>query len=282
MNAPYFENPLQQLPESNGPITRSGVGALLVTKIHQQQVIRRITFFEPSVCLLLDGRKTFHCDGLDTHFQNGHLMAVAAGFSTDVVAQPCAEQRICRTLQLTISQNTITEFVKTHALSALASTAISRFKMIAIDPALADNLRFTLRGIHDETHVSAAEAQHRLFGLLLALAERGVVFREPSAQTVAEQVRLYVATSPSTPWTAAIIADKLDMSEATLRRRLQAEQCRFQDIVVDIRLHHGLALLMTTQQPITQISLACGYDSASRFSERFRARFGTLPSQIRE
>jgi len=39
--------------------------------------------------------------------------------------------------------------------------------------------------------------------------------------------------------------------------------------------------LQTTELPINQIALDCGYQSPSRFSVRFRKRFGISPSAIR-
>lgn len=48
------------------------------------------------------------------------------------------------------------------------------------------------------------------------------------------------------------------MSEATLRRRLAAEQERFETILSDIRMHHGMMLLQTTAWSIPRIAEACG------------------------
>ncbi|ANM77692.1 helix-turn-helix domain protein [Serratia marcescens] len=71
------------------------------------------------------------------------------------------------------------------------------------------------------------------------------------------------------------------MSPATLRRRLAAEQTRFEDLLIDVRMHHAMMLLQTTRWDMTRIAEACGYKSRSRFSERFQKRFGYAPSAIR-
>nr|WP_276544326.1 helix-turn-helix domain-containing protein [Pseudomonas grimontii] len=71
------------------------------------------------------------------------------------------------------------------------------------------------------------------------------------------------------------------MSEATLRRRLAQENARFEDLLVDVRMHHGLMLVQTTDWSIIRIAEASGYRSRARFAERFKQRFGYLPSSVR-
>ena len=67
----------------------------------------------------------------------------------------------------------------------------------------------------------------------------------------------------------------------TLRRHLQGEGVSFQDLLIDVRMSHALALLQVTDLPIGQIALEVGYDSASRFAVRFRRRFAMSPSEVR-
>ncbi|WP_315138655.1 helix-turn-helix domain-containing protein [Achromobacter marplatensis] len=71
------------------------------------------------------------------------------------------------------------------------------------------------------------------------------------------------------------------MSEATLHRRLSDERVRFEDLLIDVRMHHTMMLVQTTSWSIPHIAQACGYKSRARFAERFRARFGYLPSTVR-
>ncbi len=78
------------------------------------------------------------------------------------------------------------------------------------------------------------------------------------------------------------ICNQLSMSESTLRRKLKTEGTSLQKIKDQAR--HGLALhlLQTTRQPIGIISDRCGYQSQSRFTERFKKRFGLTPSDLRK
>ena len=72
------------------------------------------------------------------------------------------------------------------------------------------------------------------------------------------------------------------MSESTLRRKLKAEGTSLQEIKDQSRLGLGLHLLQTTQDPITLIAEKCGYQSQSRFTNRFKGRFGLTPSELRK
>lgn len=71
------------------------------------------------------------------------------------------------------------------------------------------------------------------------------------------------------------------MSEATLRRSLAGSGQGFARILHNARLERGLALLQTTDLPISRIALDCGFGTPSHFSDSFRKRFGIPPKSIR-
>ena len=48
-----------------------------------------------------------------------------------------------------------------------------------------------------------------------------------------------------------------------------------------MRLDRARALLRQTAMPVTDIGIACGFQSASHFSTAFRARFGHAPRRER-
>ncbi len=76
--------------------------------------------------------------------------------------------------------------------------------------------------------------------------------------------------------------EQLAMSESTLRRKLKAEGTSLQDVKDQIKLGHGLHLIQTTNKPIGLIADECGYQSQSRFTDRFKLRFGITPSNLRK
>ncbi|MDN4503242.1 AraC family transcriptional regulator [Alteromonadaceae bacterium BrNp21-10] len=78
------------------------------------------------------------------------------------------------------------------------------------------------------------------------------------------------------------ICDQLAMSESTLRRRLKSEGTSVQEVKDQARLGLGLHLLQTTAYSIAVIAEKCGYQSPSRFTERFKGRFDLTPSELRK
>jgi len=78
------------------------------------------------------------------------------------------------------------------------------------------------------------------------------------------------------------ICNTLAMSESTLRRKLKLEGTSVQKIKDQTRLGLGLHLLQTTYYSISLIAEKCGYQSQSRFTERFKKRFGITPSELRK
>ena len=78
------------------------------------------------------------------------------------------------------------------------------------------------------------------------------------------------------------ICNHLAMSESTLRRRLKSEGTSIQEVKDRARLGQGLHLLQTSNYSVGLIAEMCGYQSQSRFSERFKARFGLTPSELKK
>lgn len=83
---------------------------------------------------------------------------------------------------------------------------------------------------------------------------------------------------PGDAATAAEWADRLAMGDKTFHRRfLQATGMTFGKWRQQLRLMSSLTLLMQGV-PITQVALACGYDSHSAYTTAFSKRFGQPPS----
>ena len=50
----------------------------------------------------------------------------------------------------------------------------------------------------------------------------------------------------------------------------------------EIRLNHAKILLTTTDEPVTDIAFACGYNSIEHFATAYRQRFKLNPSRYRK
>lgn len=99
---------------------------------------------------------------------------------------------------------------------------------------------------------------------------------------ISSQLHNIFSSEISQELTVDDICNRLAMSESTLRRKLKAEGTSIQKIKDQTRLGLGLHLLQTTQHSVALISEKCGYQSQSRFTERFKNRFGLTPSELRK
>lgn len=128
---------------------------------------------------------------------------------------------------------------------------------------------------------NAAQRDHALLGLLLALARAGHdQFLHAQDPSMAARIRLLVAAAPARNWASGDFELALHVSGATLRRRLAQEETSLRQILRETRLQHGLGLLQSSRRPLKSIALACGYLSVASFSRGFMTQFGVEPSAV--
>lgn len=270
-----------RLPSSS-PVVRHGLCVLAQPCLRQPQQTARFQFHDATLLLVVSGKMHLESDGYQilVDAMRPSLVLVDAGSSADIVKTPGRAENCFRSVFMTIS-NRLLESYSAASLSVRGeNTVAAPFQSMPLDDDLASTLwhlleRVAIRPVSDE------RLTFRLLELLSALAERGHVFRQPRHNDTVARLRALVGEAPERHWTAREAGRELAMSEATLRRRLAAEHARFETILSDIRMHHGMMLLQTTPWSLPRIAEACGYQSRARFSERFRSRFGCLPSAVR-
>jgi len=116
--------------------------------------------------------------------------------------------------------------------------------------------------------------------LLSALGHQGVLSLLGSVQTKDTLHTMF--TTQGFHITTKQICQQLAMSESTLRRKLALEGTSVLEIKDQARLGLALHLLQTTRDSIGFIADKCGYQSQSRFTTRFKNRFGLTPSALRK
>jgi AraC-like DNA-binding protein len=91
---------------------------------------------------------------------------------------------------------------------------------------------------------------------------------------------LYNASNgyPSLP----LIAQRLNMSERTIKRHLQTQGTTFLQILAEVRFGQAKKLLQQQQYSIQDIANLVGYEEATNFIRAFKKMFGETPSQYRK
>ncbi|QTC01639.1 helix-turn-helix transcriptional regulator [Alcaligenes sp. SORT26] len=266
---------------SGTPVLRRGLCALAQPVLTQVQYTPRFLFHDATVLLVATGQLDLNDDAhplaIDTPTS---LLLVEPGTCVDLLKTPDGpEKRFC-SIFLTLSADLLDVFQRDRSAQTLERASLMPYRLASLDADLESTFHRVLESV-DAKRVSDERLQCRLMDFLFALAERGHVFKGIKQNGTAGRLRTLIGEAPDQNWTAHEAGRALAMSEATLRRRLAGESVRFEELLIDTRMHHALMLLQTTSWTIPHIAQACGYQSRARFSDRFRARFGYLPSAVR-
>lgn len=98
---------------------------------------------------------------------------------------------------------------------------------------------------------------------------------------IAEAIRLMKESAPHYLPTSEI-ARRIGISTRQLERLFQKHlKVSPKKYVIDQKLARARNLLLQTEQSITEIAYACGYDSASHFIRLYQSRFGVTPHNQR-
>ncbi|WP_174865697.1 AraC family transcriptional regulator [Pectobacterium polaris] len=266
---------------SGQPLQRYGLCALAQPHLRTPQQTTRFHFYEATLLLVLSGRLTIfeqhETTVVDTPSQ---LCLITPDASADLAKTPGGHDSAFRSIFLTFSSTLLARFYHRYPDEFPATHHPRPFTTLALDNDLSCTLQYLVEGITGNT-LNESRLELRLMDMLLALSERGYRFGAPPQPGVTAQLRALISEEPEHHWTAQSAGRLLAMSEATLRRRLSAEQTRFEVLLLETRMQHAMMLVQTTSWSMQRLAEACGYKSSARFSERFKTRFGCSPTKIR-
>jgi len=259
-------------------VARPGIG--LTASVVQQSELRfsRIANDRPALILVRHGIKTLHSPRGEWVIKAGEAVALAGGQSFDVTNR-LSDRGLYEARWLVWDSAILERFGSAVAEGGpVLSGAASLGK---VDAAFSGAFDRALEAIGDVRHIPGDVAAHRLGEILVWLSLRGIRFPAKENLSLAMRVRRLVESALAEDWPAPQVAERLALSEATLRRHLAREGTTLSDLLTDTRMAYALLLLQSTNQAVNRIALDVGYESASRFAIRFRERFGFPPSAVR-
>lgn len=267
---------------TGGPdvVQRPGLGAVARILVDRGHRLRRVPVLQHCLVRVTEGVKEVHgAEGVQ-RVPTGGVIALSAGAMPTLDNLPDSRTGLYRATAVTFDDACIAGFLQTGPATRPALRRAVAPWTVCEDVLLVDVLEHAVAALSAPT-VSEAVTRHRLYEVLLVLVELGISWQPPGDTLVAPRIRQMIASRPDAPWTAADAARLLGVSEPTLRRKLAGEGTSFRDLLIEVRLSHGLMLLQTSRRGIADVAMACGYESPSRFAARFRDRFGTAPSEVR-
>ncbi|EFC9771127.1 helix-turn-helix transcriptional regulator [Escherichia coli] len=81
-------------------------------------------------------------------------------------------------------------------------------------------------------------------------------------------------------WRLSHIADLFNISEITVRKRLEAENTTFHDIILNCRMNKSLELISQGDAHINKIARDVGFSSVSYFIKVFKGVYGVTPKKL--
>ncbi len=225
------------------------------------------------------GQKCLRWAGQEMIVRPGEIVALASEQTFDVITTPCPRTGTHEAEMLICADSVVKSFLERRP----SGRRINDAQLIQGGcNGLLASFRHAYAGFCEKVDIPEAILRNRLEEMLFWLDYHGGYFGTSSTNQIKLRVRQLVSSDLGEMWTAATVAKRLAMSEATLRRRLVVEDTHFYELLLDVRMSRAMTLLQVTDLPVANIACEVGYNCSSRFSSRFRQRFGRSPSEVRQ
>lgn len=256
--------------------SRQDVGLTASVLQRNDLLVHTFATDHPSLILLRRGNKTIKIGAKKIVLSPGDAVAVAAGVSCDV--QNETERGQFESTWIVCADSILSKLERTFSDHKKLKDAIG---LKGLGNEFMQSFERAAQAIATPDRIPDVVAEHRMQELLSWLAHSGVIFNPEPSSDLQRKVRLMIGVAPEKTWMSKDLAQSLAMSEATFRRRLANQGQSFNDILIDVRMTTALTLLQVTDRQIAEIAYQVGYESASRFSVRFKKRFGFSPTAVR-
>ncbi|WP_273874919.1 AraC family transcriptional regulator [Serratia marcescens] len=258
---------------------RTGVGSSAHVRQVQPLLAKNITVDEPTIILIRHGTKIIRWAGNEIELTSGDAVIVGEGESFDVINTPCPLSGTYEADWLSFSSEVVTGYTCRNSRCTKINKA---YALEATSESFRKSFYHTTDVFIESASIPDALAIGRMHEMLGWLDEYGICFGVHLRNGIERKIRRLISSDASHTWNIKHVASHLGMSEATLRRKLTAENTSFSKLIADVRMCRALTLLQVTDLSVTQIAFEVGYESPSKFSSRFRHRFGFGPGQVRE
>lgn len=152
---------------------------------------------------------------------------------------------------------------------------------------LARNMFWRRLAMHEADALGAEEFGMRLFEIALRASDAGLAAHRASARGAArqrqiERVKEAIAVAPDRKWSLNLLAGHACTSPFHLARVFrEATGTSIHQYLLRLRLGLALRRLLASDADLATIASDLGFSSHSHFTARFRAVFGTTPTEIR-
>ncbi|OLQ94441.1 AraC family transcriptional regulator [Vibrio ponticus] len=247
----------------------------LVHTVHyrgkREQPLNNVFIHAPTIIWVDQGFKQLWWHEQSLEFNRANWILVPAGQYLTFVNTP--EQKLFHSRAIALNLAPPAEW-----LDPEQPVTANSFPQIATTPPL--EYCFDLVSEMGNKGLSYQTQKQLLLGFYAELREMGALNKlfPNNQQMVRDKLANYLSSAPGDDHRIEVAASYLAMSRATLTRKLNAEGSSFREVLAQIRMNHAINLLQKNYSQM-ETALACGYQSESRFSQRFKQQFGLTPHQ---
>jgi AraC-like DNA-binding protein len=190
-----------------------------------------------------------------------------------------------------------TEIVSIHTIGALIMDDINFFKELHIAYAAPDYAARYKEAFHcpvvfdapEHLIIFDAELLDKPMKLANSLTRkvleqecRQLCQRLNEQKTIKDKIRHELLFKDADFPTLDQLARRINIPERTIRRKLTTEGTSYKDILADIRKHHALELIQTTNFSMDKIAELLCYSDTASFHHAFKTWTGTTPASYRK
>lgn len=95
-----------------------------------------------------------------------------------------------------------------------------------------------------------------------------------------DRVRKIIESDISKKWRLSHISDSLNISEIAIRKKLEAEEISFNQILIDTRMQKAVRFILEHNYHISKVPELIGMSSVSYFIKIFSNYYGVTPKQF--
>lgn len=260
----------------------SSLDCLSIYRCYLPQQLRSIPFHQPTLLMVASGQKKVQINTANLTVDKGDLLVVPADTTVWVEQYGRAKAEPYLGLAFRFDFEALKHFRQIYGASLDQWDITNQWKGKVTDQILTLLSQWVIWG--SQYPADPQLSLHRQVELLLLLAKEGLignilVGEHPSWKYRVSQL---LSIDPSHAWLIVDVCSRLGVSESSLRRKLQDEKCTFRELLEEVRLTSSLSMILETTRSIGQIADAVGYQSQSRYGERFKKRFGMTPTELRQ
>lgn len=260
---------------------RPPLGGVGIFHCRLPQALRNVPIHQPVAILVVSGYKIFALGERRIEITPGELLLLPSGCTIEIGNHPGRRGEDYLALAIAFPEDSLSLFRRSYG-SDIPVDTLPLWSAPAtndIVSAVAQWVEWCMLHPVDPIH-----ARHRYAEILLLLASAGIAGNLLLNRDTRwrDRVAQLLSLDPARDWSAGDVCRRLGIGESTLRRRLHEEGSSFRQVLEESRMLSALALLQETFWPVGQVAEAVGYSSHSRFSERFKRRFGLLPAELKK